>query len=81
VGLSREVHGAEAVASGAITFSRLDVEVFPVLVNGAVGAVTMRDGRPIAVAGFTVSGGRVAAMDILADPDRLSRLDLRVLGM
>jgi RNA polymerase sigma-70 factor (ECF subfamily) len=28
------------------------------------------------VIGFTIAGGKVVAMDILADPDRLSRLDL-----
>jgi hypothetical protein len=36
----------------------------------------MRDGRPFSVGGFTVSGGRIVEMDILADPERLSRLDL-----
>jgi RNA polymerase sigma-70 factor (ECF subfamily) len=31
--------------------------------------------------GFTVAGGRIVEIDILADPERLSRLDLRaVLG-
>jgi len=28
------------------------------------------------VIGFTIAGGKVVEMDILADPDRLSRLDL-----
>jgi hypothetical protein len=29
--------------------------------------------------GFTVSGGRIVEIDILADPERLSRLDLSAL--
>ena len=34
------------------------------------------DGRVLSVIGFTIAGGKVVEMDILADPDRLSRLDL-----
>jgi RNA polymerase sigma-70 factor (ECF subfamily) len=30
----------------------------------------------LSVIGFTIAGGKVVEMDILADPDRLSRLDL-----
>ena len=29
--------------------------------------------------GVTVSGGKIVAIDILADPERLSRLDLTIL--
>ena len=48
-----------------------------VLVNGNVGLVSRRpDGRPFAVLGFTIAGGKVVEIDILADPERLSRLDL-----
>jgi RNA polymerase sigma-70 factor (ECF subfamily) len=34
------------------------------------------DGRLLSVVAFTIAGGKVVEMDILADPDRLSRLDL-----
>jgi len=37
------------------------------------------DGRVLSVIGFTIPGGKVLEMDILADPDRLSRLDLSVM--
>ena len=74
------VRGAEAVAGQALAFSRLGLRVQPVLINGAPGTVSIRDGRPFAVAGFTVRGGRVTEIDILADPERLRRLDLTVLG-
>ena len=35
-----------------------------------------RTGAVLSVIGFTIAGGKVVEMDILADPDRLSRLDL-----
>ena len=34
------------------------------------------DGRLLSAIGFTIAGGKVVEMDIPADPDRLSRLDL-----
>jgi hypothetical protein len=36
-------------------------------------------GRPVAVAGFTVAHGKVVEIDLLADPERLRRLDMTVL--
>ena len=80
-GASRLVRGARAVANQALTYSRLAPFSRPALVNGAAGAVTAPGGVPRAVMGFTVAGGRIVEIDILADPERLSRLDLRaVLG-
>jgi RNA polymerase sigma factor (sigma-70 family) len=79
IGATRVVRGAANVASQALTFSRLDIEVRRALVNGAVGTVTFREGRPFAIAGFTVRNGRIVEMDIFADPERLSRLDLMFL--
>ena len=78
-GGSREVRGADAVAGQALTFSRLGLVVRPALVNGAVGAVTTLDGEPFSVGGYTVRGGRIVGIDILADPARLRRLDLTIL--
>jgi RNA polymerase sigma factor (sigma-70 family) len=78
-GVSRELRGAAAVAGQAETYSRLGLEVHPVLVNGAVGAVSMLDGRPFSVAGITVRNGRIVELDFLADPERLARLDLTFL--
>ena len=77
VGLSRVVRGAGAVAAQAETFSRSGLSNQLVLVNGSLGFVSRRaDGRVFAVIGFTIAGGKVVEMDILADPERLSRLDL-----
>jgi RNA polymerase sigma factor (sigma-70 family) len=73
---TREVRGAEAVASQARTYSRLDLVMHPVLVNGAVGAVATLHGEPYSLAAITVRGGKIVELDFLADPERLRRLDL-----
>jgi RNA polymerase sigma factor (sigma-70 family) len=78
-GQSREVRGAAAIAGQALTYSRLGLLMQPALVNGAAGLVTMRDGRPFSVGGFTVRGGKIVEIDILADPARLRQLDLTIL--
>jgi RNA polymerase sigma-70 factor (ECF subfamily) len=76
-GMSRVVRGAEAVAAQAATFSKLDLTTRVVLVNGSLGVVSrLPNGRLLSVSGFTIAGGRIVEMDILADPDRLARLDL-----
>ena len=72
---SRIVRGAKAVAGQAVGFSKL-VSTQLVLVNGNVGLLARRpDGQVYSVIGFTIANGRIAEMNILADPDRLSRLD------
>ncbi len=76
---SRKVHGAEAVARQALGFARLDLDYEPALVNGAAGMVAMREGVPFSVMGCTVRDGRIAEIDILADPERLRELDLTLL--
>jgi RNA polymerase sigma-70 factor, ECF subfamily len=76
-GLSRVVRGAHAVAAQAATFSRSGLSNQLVLVNGSLGFLSRRpDGRLFAAIGFTIGGGKIVEMDILADPERLSRLDL-----
>ena len=76
-GMSRLVRGAQAVVAQAATFSKLGLSNQVVLVNGNIGVVSrLPDGRLLSVIGFTIAGGKVVEMDILADPDRLSRLDL-----
>jgi RNA polymerase sigma-70 factor (ECF subfamily) len=40
------------------------------------GVVVIADGQPFSVMGFTVAGGRIVAIDVLADPERLTRIDL-----
>ncbi len=75
----REVRGAAAVAGQALTYSRIGLLQRQALVNGAPGMVTTLDGAPFSVGGFTVRTGRIVEIDILADPERLARLDLSAL--
>ncbi|MGQ4387712.1 RNA polymerase sigma factor SigJ [Streptomyces sp. SAS_270] len=77
--VSKLVRGAEAVAGQAVMFRSVAVSSRLVLVNGSVGVVTMLDGKPMGVMGVTVADGRIVAVDILADPERLARLDLSAL--
>jgi hypothetical protein len=77
-GAPREVRGAEAVASQALTYSRLGLAVQRALINGAAGLVSTREGRPFPVGGLTIRDGKIIEIDILADPERLGRLDLTV---
>ncbi|MFE9693009.1 RNA polymerase sigma factor SigJ [Micromonospora sp. NPDC005806] len=68
--------GARTVAAQATTFGRFSPFARPVLVNGAAGVLVTAAGRPLSVMAFTVAGGKIAAIDVIADPARLRRLDL-----
>ena len=68
------LRGAHEVAGQALMFARLAPHVRPALVNNAAGAVVVRGDRPIALMAFTVTGNRIAAVAVFADPDRLDRV-------
>jgi RNA polymerase sigma factor (sigma-70 family) len=76
----RVVRGAAAVARQAVLGALPAAQLHPALVNGAAGAVVTVDGRPFAVLGFTVVGGRILEIDAIADPDRVPRIAAAVLG-
>ncbi len=80
VAASGPVRGAAQVARRAMMFAQIGLLTQPALVNGVAGAVTTRDGVAFSVGAFTVRGGKVVALDILADPERLRSLDLTILG-
>jgi RNA polymerase sigma factor (sigma-70 family) len=80
-GRASVLRGPEDIARQALSFAAPARLVRPALVNGAPGVVvTVRD-RPVSIMGFTVVDGRIAAIDVLTDRDRLSRLDPTVLGV
>ncbi|MFI6522257.1 RNA polymerase sigma factor SigJ [Spirillospora sp. NPDC050679] len=74
----RVLRGVRAVAGQAATFQRMATasSTRPALVNGAAGLVNTIDGELISIMSFTVTGDRIAAIDILSDPERLASLDL-----
>jgi RNA polymerase sigma-70 factor (ECF subfamily) len=43
----------------------------PAIVNGAPGVLVAMPGHVLAVAAFTVAGGRITSVNIVADPDKL----------
>jgi RNA polymerase sigma-70 factor (ECF subfamily) len=73
------LRGPKQVASQAITSSKLSPFVRPALINGAAGVVVAAHGKAMFVMAFTVTGGAIAAIDVLADPDRLREIDVSVL--
>jgi RNA polymerase sigma factor (sigma-70 family) len=73
---SSEVRGAPAVAARALTFARFARFAHPALVNGAAGVVVSSPTGPVSVMGFTVAHDKIVAIDVLADPARLRKLDL-----
>jgi RNA polymerase sigma factor (sigma-70 family) len=76
---SMVLRGAATVAERALSYAGRAQFAQRALVNGTPGVVAAVGGRPLAVMAFTVSDGKVVEIDILADPDRLRRLDLAVL--
>jgi RNA polymerase sigma factor (sigma-70 family) len=79
-GAPREIRGARNWAKGAMAFSRqLTGAIQPMLVNGNVGLVWTPGGGVFRVLRFTFVDGRIATVDVIADPARLRELDLAVL--
>lgn len=72
--------GASAVARLARSYAAPEREARRATVNGAAGAVIFVDGRPTAIMGFVVRDRRIAAIDVLADAERLARIDLSALA-
>jgi RNA polymerase sigma factor (sigma-70 family) len=79
VGRSREVRGAAAVASQALGYAQIGLDVRPALINGVAGAVAFRHGQPFSIGAVTVRNGRIVELDFLADQERLRELDLTIL--
>jgi RNA polymerase sigma-70 factor (ECF subfamily) len=71
----RPVSGAAKVArllSGIGRFGRF--ELVPAVVNGWPGLLRYRDGRLVTVIGLTVAGGRITAVDMVLNPEKLARV-------
>ncbi|MEZ0471227.1 sigma-70 family RNA polymerase sigma factor [Luteimonas salinilitoris] len=72
---------AEARGPGAIveTFLGRAQAAQPALIDGAAGAVYAPEGQPRVVFAFRFSGGKVAGIDVVADPARIGQLDVAIL--
>jgi RNA polymerase sigma-70 factor, ECF subfamily len=78
-GKSQVVRGATAVIRQARAFLRLARFAQPALVNGAVGVVVAPFGQLRYVAQFTITGGKIAQIHVMADRAVLRQLHLSVL--
>jgi RNA polymerase sigma-70 factor (ECF subfamily) len=78
LGAAAELRGSAAVS--AIFKKGRARGAQPAFINGAAGAVWAPGGKPRVVIEFTVTDGKIAAIDVIADPARLARLDIVVPG-
>lgn len=70
------VEGAEAVAQRVLEQGTpLAALARPAVVNGGAGLVVGVPGRPIAVVSFTIAAGRIAAIDLITDRLKLTRVE------
>ncbi len=76
IGATAKVRGAAAVAE---TFAGRARVARPAMVDGRVGLVWAPGGQPRVVFGITIVRGRIVDIELLADPERLGRLDVRFL--
>jgi RNA polymerase sigma factor (sigma-70 family) len=79
-GAEISLRGAAAVAARAITGLRYAQVTLPALINGAVGVIQAAQGRPISVMAFTITGAKIAVIDLIDDPGRMAEADLAILG-
>ncbi len=71
--LSAEMSGVDGVTrvfAGRVKAARL------MLIDGLAGAVVSVGGRPMAVFGFTLRDGRIAGIELIADPEVICELEL-----
>ena len=74
--LEAEVRGSTAVAG---TFVGRAGAAQLALLDGAAGAVWAPGGQPRVAFAFTITGGKVVAIDMIADPEHLRRLEVVML--
>jgi RNA polymerase sigma factor (sigma-70 family) len=74
------VRGAVTVAGRTSSFARFAQVTLPALIDGAVGMVTAAQGRPVTLTVFTITGAKIAAIDIIDNPERVAEADLTILG-
>jgi RNA polymerase sigma-70 factor (ECF subfamily) len=75
----RETRGAADWARQAVQFSRAaQGAVVPALIDGEMGLALAPGGRVLRVLRFTIDGGRITEIDIVADPARLQQLEVTV---
>jgi RNA polymerase sigma factor (sigma-70 family) len=77
IGAPAEVRGTTSVAG---VFSGRAEEARLALIDSAAGLVWAPGGRPRVVFTFTITRGRIAAIDMTADRNRLRQLEITIVG-
>src|SRR5579863_4370635 len=75
-GVRPGIHGAEAWAKEAVRTARGARFATAALIDGTVGVVIAPRGRLFRVLRLTFAGGRIAHLEVIADPETLQKLDL-----
>jgi RNA polymerase sigma-70 factor (ECF subfamily) len=80
------IRGSAAVAKQATAGIRAllaspTAELHPVLINGNAGALLTIDQQPFSAISFTITDGKIAEIDAIADPERLRKLIRAVLNV
>jgi RNA polymerase sigma factor (sigma-70 family) len=79
-GVPTDIRGAEAWAKQAIRAARGARMARPAMVEGSVGLIVAPRGRLFRVLRFSFANGRITAMEVIGDPERLRAIDVAVLG-
>jgi RNA polymerase sigma factor (sigma-70 family) len=74
------LRGGSAVAARAFPFTQIAQVTVPALINGAVGIITAADSKPVTLVGFTITGQKITAIDLIDNPRRIAEADLAILG-
>lgn len=75
-GVPADIHGAEAWAKHAIRAAQGARFARPALVEGSVGLLVAPRGRLFRVLRFTFANGRIAAMEVIGNPERLRTIEV-----
>jgi hypothetical protein len=82
-GAPTEIHGAQAWAKGAVAFSQAFADLVrsttPALIHGKLGAISAPGGRLLRALNLVIRDGKIAEIEIIADPVCLRDLDLSIL--
>jgi RNA polymerase sigma-70 factor (ECF subfamily) len=76
-GAEKEARGSTVVAgffSGRASAARLAI------IDGGTGAVVLAGGRTRIALDFTIAGGRIIAIDAIADPERLREIEVTIVN-
>ncbi len=78
-GAAEELRGARDVAEETVTYSQRARVTRTALVGGRVGLVVAPRGRLLLALTFNIERGKIAEIEVIAEPERLHKLDLAVL--